>query len=215
MESGRKQTIFVGYSEEALYCVNRDISDTEPFLDKSWYPWATYEDMKFGNKIEAQRFGGKDIYWKFISDVAYLQAPYEGRILIRDDPNTTSKCEANDLEYIQCKTYDDPPGCSDPMKRGPEHEMWHETKYHTLYQCSLHESWNRPFLDASDPESWPENRKSTFITFETTEVTIAAFVVSPRIDALPDMQSLVRVKFLVDASGFIEVEKSVMTTSDT
>ena len=101
----------------------------------------------------------------------------------------------------------------DPVEVGFGHDMWYESDIRR-FKCSFHDLWSRDFL-AAKPEDWGAFRKDAFVTFETTTLTVAAFVVSPQIDALPDLQTLVRATFTFTPAGKIEFKETLMTTTQT
>ena len=85
----------------------------------------------------------------------------------------------------------------DPVEVGFGHKMWYESDSRR-FKCSFHDLWSRDFL-AAKPEEWGAFRKDAFVTFETTTLTVAAFVVSPQIDALPDAKPVPCISLLLAA----------------
>jgi len=192
--SGRKQSLFITYEEDAFVCVDRSQTVTE-WHDKSWDPWASFDNFTKGRHMKAEKIDGKDVFYKFISDVAYLQAPIPGELYL----NNTNPCKA-------CSTWRHP-DCTDPIEDGPSHPMWNDSDISST--CSLRKIWTQKFLD-------PKTKKrSTFFTFETNELTVASLVITPQMDGIPDITTLVRVVFSVGQSGVLSAEAFLSSTSET
>jgi hypothetical protein len=194
--SGRIQSIFLAYENDAFNCYDHSKEETE-FYDKSWDPWATYSDMTVGRKIEPQSLLGHNIFYKFISDVNYLKAPIKGTVFFnKSDPCTL--CE----EYIW-------PDCVDPVEEGPDHPMWSEESI--ADECSGRRQWISRFLDE---EKTPE-KESTFFTPDTKSFFIGALVITPQMQGLPDITTLVKVEIVRDQNGFFSVQPSLVSISET
>lgn len=197
--SGRVQTIFLTYEEHAFKCFDRSKrdSDMSDFVDKSWYPWATFDDMvKSGKKNGLRR--DKDVLYKFISDVAYLQAPPSGLIYINFNDPCAPACEGASKN------------CADPMVDS-EHPMWKEEKFLDPFAgCSMHKTFDKAFVDS--PIS---SRINTFTTAQTTDLSIVTLVITPQMEGIPDIVTLVRVDFEVNQGGEMKGTKNLQSMSET
>ncbi|CAE8705224.1 unnamed protein product, partial [Polarella glacialis] len=193
--SGRTQSIFIAYIEDAFYCVDRALHASE-WRDKSWDPWASYDDLTVGRAQTAAEMGGKKVFWKFISDTAYLRGPVKGLVVLdKNDPCST--CDAwGPLEA---------PRCTDPVEDGTSHPMWTENDMDN--DCSSRRVWTDRFM-ASEKEH-------TFFDIGTSEITIAALVITPQGEKYPDITTLVRVTFKVSQSGAYMAEPILSSTSQT
>eukprot|EP00930_Biecheleria_cincta_P101701 TRINITY_DN9334_c0_g1_i2.p1 TRINITY_DN9334_c0_g1~~TRINITY_DN9334_c0_g1_i2.p1 ORF type:complete len:926 (-),score=102.71 TRINITY_DN9334_c0_g1_i2:220-2997(-) len=189
--TNRKQSIFITYSEDAFFCIERAKEETM-WYDKTWHPWATLEDLTTGVLRKAKRIGGKNVFWKFIPDTAYLMGPINGTIFF-DQSNPCSGC----TEWGA--------SCTDPMEDGPQHPMWNENNM--SYRCSMRREWIRRFLKAEQ-----EHR---FIDIQTSELTIAALVITPQGENYPDITTLVRVIFTVEQYGAYVARVSLSSVSET
>ncbi|CAE8595062.1 unnamed protein product [Polarella glacialis] len=193
--SGRTQSIFITYSEDAFYCVDRALHASE-WRDKSWDPWASYDDLTVGRALSAAEIGGKKVFWKFISDTAYLRGPVKGMVVL-DQNDPCSTCPAwGPLEA---------PRCTDPVEDGSNHPMWTENDMDN--DCSLRRVWTDRFMASK--------KEHTFFDIGTSEITIAALVITPQGEKYQDITTLVRVTFKVSQSGAYTAEPSLSSTSQT
>eukprot|EP00928_Gymnodinium_smaydae_P050799 TRINITY_DN3435_c0_g4_i2.p1 TRINITY_DN3435_c0_g4~~TRINITY_DN3435_c0_g4_i2.p1 ORF type:complete len:799 (-),score=103.70 TRINITY_DN3435_c0_g4_i2:179-2575(-) len=99
------QRIYLTYVEPAFFCVDHDIEDGT-FYDRSWYPGAFWEDLQNGRKIETRVIGGTSAFAKFVSNIAYLQAPINLEVgsdrLTATDPLWTERSVSNNPRRAQC-----------------------------------------------------------------------------------------------------------------
>lgn len=206
LRSGRMQSVFLTYSDDAFFCIDRSKQESL-FLDQSWDPWASYTDLKEGRKIAPAQLNGKTVFYKFISDVAYLQAPIPNELLIHSTP-----CE--EKLQVSCQTRGASTNCTDPLVAGPGHAVWHADNGSSYEGCSARTVWANEYL--SIPKNkWPEQRKNTFLTIETSQLTVAALVITPQMAGVQDVVSIVRVTFDIYQSGYVEATPFVTSTSDT
>jgi hypothetical protein len=196
-DSGRIQSVFVAYENDAFSCLDRAKEDDAVFYDKSWDPWASYTDLTVGRKVEPTKLMGKNVYYKFISDVRYLKAPIKGTVYI----NKTDPCQP-------CTEWS-APECTDPLEVGPSHPMWQEKSISD--KCSFRRQWIKRFLD---DEKTPE-RESSFLTSQTTELSMAALVITPQMESLPDITTLVMVTFVQGQNGAISASPWLVSISET
>ena len=132
--SGRLQNIYISYEEPAFQCIDRSQTESK-FNDTSWHPWATYKELTEGVELKAERFGDQNVFWKFISDIAYLQAPIHGSVHV----SGAGSC-------VPCQGHDDPEGCADPIEVGPDHSMWAEKGDAYSNNCSMRHQWTTSYL---------------------------------------------------------------------
>ena len=139
----------------------------------------------------------KDVFYKFVSDVAYMQAPVLGSgsyyVQRKQNESVTMQClermhqnggpPAIVPDELTCAGYEDPAGCVDPLEMGIDHPMWEEgyERPGIPFGCSMHDFWSQPFLAARGKEDWPAMRKNTFLTFETNTITVASLVITPQV----------------------------------
>eukprot|EP00930_Biecheleria_cincta_P088385 TRINITY_DN77612_c0_g1_i1.p1 TRINITY_DN77612_c0_g1~~TRINITY_DN77612_c0_g1_i1.p1 ORF type:complete len:958 (-),score=113.21 TRINITY_DN77612_c0_g1_i1:133-2610(-) len=206
LRSGRMQSIFLTYSDDAFFCIDRS-KEESAFLDQSWDPWASHTDLKDGRPITPAQLNGKTVFYKFISDVAYLQAPIPNELLIHSAP-----CDEN-LQRA-CQTGGASADCTDPLVVGPSHSVWHADKGTSYEGCTARTVWANEYLSIPK-DKWPEKRKNTFLTIETSQLTVAALVITPQMADVQDIVSIVRVTFDIQQSGFVEATPYVTSTSDT
>jgi hypothetical protein len=74
----RQQRIYVGYVEAAFPCGDGRLEDTSEFMDKSWFPAAGFRHLTEGKPSDRGLIDGKNVFYKFTSDTAYLQQPLNG-----------------------------------------------------------------------------------------------------------------------------------------
>lgn len=200
-KSGRIQTIFLTYEEPAFICLDRSKDELE-FFDKSWGPWATHDDMvKTGIKLDFKEFmGTSKVFYKFISDAAYLQAPPPGLIYLNVNDPCAPACEGPLDE-----------NCSDPIIN-ENHPMWKEKRSigSDLSGCSWRKKFNDAFL--TSPIS---SRANTFHTAQTTEINIATLVITPQMEGIPDIVTVVRVLFEVNQGGEMRGSRHLQSMSQT
>jgi hypothetical protein len=135
LKSNRTQSLFITYEEPAFVCVDRK-QEADAFLDKSWSPWADYNDLTEGRVSPKGELDGEQVFYKFVSDVAYLQAPFQ---LYLTNNGQGSTCNASKM---LCNK--NLPNCDDPLNV-PEHEMWSEIRERS-FECSFHDHYSREFL---------------------------------------------------------------------
>jgi hypothetical protein len=78
----RQQTIYVGYVEAAFPCGDNRLEDTSDFMDKSWFPAAGFRHLTEGKPADRGTIDGKNVFYKFASDTAYLSQPLNGSQLL-------------------------------------------------------------------------------------------------------------------------------------
>eukprot|EP00931_Biecheleriopsis_adriatica_P054627 TRINITY_DN32158_c0_g1_i1.p1 TRINITY_DN32158_c0_g1~~TRINITY_DN32158_c0_g1_i1.p1 ORF type:complete len:980 (+),score=124.55 TRINITY_DN32158_c0_g1_i1:309-2942(+) len=189
--TNRKQSIFISYSEDAFFCVDH-AKEAEVWYDKSWHPWATMDDLLVGRRLLPRKMGNKNVFWKFITDTAYLMGPINGTIFFNpDDP-----CSLN------CSRWGPP--CVDPVEVGPSHPMWLENSFDN---CSMRREWIRRFLRAE--------KEHRFIDIQTSEVTIASLVMTPQGKDHADITTLVRVTFKIEQNGAYTASVGLTSVSET
>eukprot|EP00929_Paragymnodinium_shiwhaense_P075945 TRINITY_DN3891_c0_g5_i1.p1 TRINITY_DN3891_c0_g5~~TRINITY_DN3891_c0_g5_i1.p1 ORF type:complete len:1180 (+),score=202.44 TRINITY_DN3891_c0_g5_i1:86-3625(+) len=201
VRTNRAQSFFISYSEAPFSCVDRALYETT-FMDRSWHPWATREDLTAGIEMQAENLAGLPVFYKFVSDVAYLQRPINGSVLADSSGNCFNPCtEASDL-------------CTDPILYG-DHALWKEDGDNNIYlpqndTCTLRKGWSDRYLQKSIGD-----RMNTFLTLETTSFTVSVMVVTPQPEEYPDVQTLVRVKWEIDQGGTVTGSASIQSTSQT
>eukprot|EP00927_Polykrikos_kofoidii_P042080 TRINITY_DN3594_c0_g1_i12.p1 TRINITY_DN3594_c0_g1~~TRINITY_DN3594_c0_g1_i12.p1 ORF type:complete len:1198 (+),score=196.68 TRINITY_DN3594_c0_g1_i12:64-3657(+) len=201
LNSQRWQDIYVTYVEDAFFCVDRYSSDNT-FRDKSWHPWATFKDLTDGVELKFQRFGSQSVVYKFISNSAYLQAPITGSIYI----SPVGTCEPCGQQK-----HNESAVCTDPVEEGAGHPMWAEKRGDEYSDnCSMRKRWTDEFLAKASNE-----RRNTFITLETTELTVAALVITPQGNRFQDVVTLVELRFTFKQSGLVEATARLTSTSET
>lgn len=195
--TGRTQDFYFAYAEDVFMCLDRS-EQARVFRDKSWHPWATYEDLVNGQDWTAVEFGGDYVFWKFVSDVSYLQRPINGSILLSQD--CTSECSAASET------------CSDPIRAGPSHNLWSGPKNNMIYDrstpCNLRRKWTDKYQATG-----LANRANSVLTHETTTFSIAVLVITPQPEEFPDVQTVVRVTWEFHQSGTISSSVSLNSTS--
>jgi len=193
IRTGRKQTIYITYEEDAFTCVDREQLATT-FHDKSWSPWATYDDFHLGREMEANYVNGEPVFYKFVSDISYLQAP-----IINGDVHACGPdCASTDT-------------CTDPLA-SENHPMWSDTigGYSDGTKCSYRRNWATAYQATE-----PGDRRNTWITMNTTSFTIAVVVITPQMAGIADVVSLVSTEFYFDQVGKITASMQVRSVSDT
>lgn len=187
--SGRTQNIYLTYEDDVVRCVDRSKLVSE-FRDLSWDPWASYNDMKHGREKEPEMLNGEPIFYKFYSDVAYLQAPIEGSSKLKDPAGCPS-----------------PPDVTDPLFQA-HHPMWAHASNDS--RCSQRRIWAREYKSRPITE-----RRNTFLDLETTELTVANLVTSPQVEGLGDVTSVIKVTWTFTQGGSVHVNGEILSTSET
>eukprot|EP00929_Paragymnodinium_shiwhaense_P075941 TRINITY_DN3891_c0_g1_i1.p1 TRINITY_DN3891_c0_g1~~TRINITY_DN3891_c0_g1_i1.p1 ORF type:complete len:1255 (+),score=150.39 TRINITY_DN3891_c0_g1_i1:76-3765(+) len=199
--TNRSQSFYFTYSEAPFFCVDRAKYAAE-FRDKSWHPWVTRQDLVEGVPLPAAELGGVPIFYKFISDVAYLQRPVNGSVLLDTSGNCNNTC-------------DDPSEqCMDPAMYA-EHPLWQEEGDNRVYLpqeglCTLRAQWTKKYLSQGLDE-----RMNAFLTLETTSLTVSVLVITPQPAAYSDVQTLVRITWVFDQGGTVECVPLIQSTSQT
>eukprot|EP00929_Paragymnodinium_shiwhaense_P075949 TRINITY_DN3891_c0_g7_i1.p1 TRINITY_DN3891_c0_g7~~TRINITY_DN3891_c0_g7_i1.p1 ORF type:complete len:1236 (+),score=228.38 TRINITY_DN3891_c0_g7_i1:69-3776(+) len=197
----RDQSFFISYSEAVFSCVDRAEYETT-FSDRSWHPWATRADLTQGVEMQAEDLAGLPVFYKFVSDVAYLQRPINGSVLADNSGDCYNPCDAaSDL-------------CTDPILY-EDHALWREDGDNKIYfpsneTCTLRKGWSDRYLAKSIGD-----RMNTFLTLETTSFTVSVMVVTPQPEEYADVQTLVRVKWEIDQGGTVTGSASIQSTSQT
>jgi hypothetical protein len=191
----RHRSVYITYEEPAFHCYDRSRQATA-FHDKSWNPRATYADLVDGRLLHSADLDGDQVFWKFIPDIRYVEAPIRGTVFF----NKTDPCR-------QCDQWSEP-DCTDPIEDGPLHPMWNQ--FNSTAVCSARWRWIELYLNAPRRQ-----KKSTFLTAETTQLTIAALAITPQMEGLADITTLVRVVFDIDQNGNCEANFVLSSTSDT
>eukprot|EP00930_Biecheleria_cincta_P033653 TRINITY_DN23314_c0_g1_i1.p1 TRINITY_DN23314_c0_g1~~TRINITY_DN23314_c0_g1_i1.p1 ORF type:complete len:944 (+),score=109.87 TRINITY_DN23314_c0_g1_i1:104-2935(+) len=195
--TSRLQTIFLTYDSPAFSCIDRTEQATE-FRDKSWEPWATYEDMAQGKLLKSTLKHGKHLFYKFVTDVAYLQAPIPGDLCI------------NNVSHGGCDSSENGV-CVDPITLR-EHPLWSDSVLKSNYDdvCSLRKKWSDQYLAKQ-----PDARSNTWFTVLTSSLTVAALVITPQPAGVSDVVTLVEANFEIDQYGSIQGKSKLTSTSET
>eukprot|EP00929_Paragymnodinium_shiwhaense_P075942 TRINITY_DN3891_c0_g2_i1.p1 TRINITY_DN3891_c0_g2~~TRINITY_DN3891_c0_g2_i1.p1 ORF type:complete len:555 (+),score=82.41 TRINITY_DN3891_c0_g2_i1:173-1837(+) len=197
----RDQSFFISYSEAVFACVDRAEYETT-FHDRSWHPWATREDLTQGVEMKAEMLSGLPVFYKFVSDVAYLQRPINGSVLADFSGDCFNSCEeASEM-------------CTDPILYA-DHALWREEGDNKIYlpanqTCTLRKGWTDRYLAKDISE-----RMNTFLTMETTKITVAVMVVTPQPEEYSDVQTLVRISWTIDQGGTVLGAAQIQSTSQT
>lgn len=204
----RGQTFFLTYSEDVFFCVDRNLID-DSFYDQSWHPWAGYENFHPGIERKAVDFNGQQVFYKFISDIAYIQKPVPELVQLPD--RYEDACPNGPLGAPFQTPLPAGVRVSDPLLN-PDHDLWKEAQDNSIYavQCSMRKLWSQAFLNSKT-----EYRASSFITMESNEVTLAALVLTPQSEEFADVQTLIRVVWTIDQGGSISSQVFLQSTSQT
>jgi len=202
--TGRTQSIYLTYSEDALFCVDRSEQE-ETFKDKSWSPWASYEELTEGREMNAVDFGGDKVFYKFVPSMDYTEAPVVGESPLRENecdfPAGTPPCRLGDE------------GCSDPLTQ-PNHPMWNNSANSYSEDCTLRKRWTERYLSIAR-SNWGKDRRSTWWTMETSSLNLALLVITPQSEDYADIVTLVKITFDVSQTGQLKASVKMSSTSQT
>jgi len=132
-----------------------------------------------------------------VPDIVYMQAPILGEFGI----DTATPCAS------ECSPGSD--NCRDPLK-DPNHILWSNPTDEPDVSCNLRQEWNTRYLGGNDA-----NRRNTWLTYETSQLSVAVLIVTPQRAALADILTVVRVDFFIDVDGYFTVKHRMTSTSET
>merc|ERR1719362_2656393 len=87
--------------------------------------------------------------------------------------------------------------------------MWSEKSISE--QCSIRRKWIKRYLN----DELTPDRQSTFFTPDSSEMSIAALLITPQMAALPDITTLVTVKMVRGQNGEISASPEIFSISET
>jgi len=195
-ETNRTMSIYMTYGSEIMKCVDRS-KHTSTFRDKSFDSWATFSDFRRGKEVHSTiSYHGRPVFYKFFSDIASLQAPVPEGIYINTQGNG---------ENCNVKGYDPIPSACEAPLLDPQHPMWLEESSAIYFNRT---SMRRVFQSAY--YNLPKmRRRNTYFTRETSELTVAAFIITPQPDVYREIITIVRVTFTVSQGGEIRARPSI------
>lgn len=205
--TGRHQSIFLTYEKEAFNCVDRT-QQAEEFWDTSWSAWATYQDMTTGSRLQASLMKGSRVFWKFVSDVAQLQAPMRDDIKLDADYCSLWLASRDQTPPPSVRDLCTKTTCTDPLQEA-DHPMWSEDLGYGA-ECSLRKAWTTAYMATPI-----DQRDHVWFSAETTELSVAALVITPQMAGVPELVSVVTVTFETGQYGDVTSATSMATVSVT